>query len=86
MCDNGINQTNLFVVGAATKGLQVPGVRIGWVVASEANVDVLSALFPTKAIFDSSVKTRYFYNKNRQVAKIQLTNLTFRQKIMLWSY
>ncbi len=35
-----INQTNIFVVGAATKGLQVPGARIGWVVASEQNIEV----------------------------------------------
>ncbi len=35
-----INQTNIFVVGAATKGLQVPGARIGWIVASEKNVEV----------------------------------------------
>lgn len=35
-----INQTNIFIVGAATKGLQVPGARIGWVVASAANIEV----------------------------------------------
>jgi aspartate/methionine/tyrosine aminotransferase len=35
-----INQTNILVVGAATKGLQVPGARIGWVVASEKNIEV----------------------------------------------
>jgi len=32
-----INRTNLFVVGAATKGLQAPGLRIGWVVSSAEN-------------------------------------------------
>ena len=36
-----INSSNIFVVGAATKGLQAPGIRIGWVVASKANIDVL---------------------------------------------
>lgn len=29
-----IDDTNLFVVGAATKGLQAPGARVGWVIAS----------------------------------------------------
>ncbi len=36
-----LDASNLFVVGAATKGLQAPGIRIGWVVASKANVEVL---------------------------------------------
>ena len=36
-----IEQSNIFVVGAATKGLQVPGIRIGWVVTSKANVEIL---------------------------------------------
>jgi len=36
-----IDSSNLFVVGAATKGLQAPGIRIGWVVASRANIEVL---------------------------------------------
>ncbi len=35
-----INDTNIFIVGAATKGLQVPGARIGWVIASERNIEV----------------------------------------------
>lgn len=35
-----IDQTNLFVVGAATKGLQVPGMRIGWVIASKENIEL----------------------------------------------
>lgn len=35
-----INQTNLFVVSAATKGLQAPGLRVGWVVASKANIEI----------------------------------------------
>ena len=36
-----IDASNLFVVGAATKGLQAPGIRIGWVVASKANIEIL---------------------------------------------
>lgn len=35
-----IDRTNLFVVSAATKGLQAPGLRIGWVVASKANIEL----------------------------------------------
>ncbi|MDA0666947.1 MAG: pyridoxal phosphate-dependent aminotransferase [Planctomycetota bacterium] len=37
-----INQTNLFVAGAATKGLQAPGIRVGWIIASKENIEVLS--------------------------------------------
>ena len=36
-----INHSNLFVVGAATKGLQAPGIRLGWVVASRENIEIL---------------------------------------------
>jgi aminotransferase len=35
-----IDQTNFFVVGAATKGLQVPGMRIGWVVSARRHVEL----------------------------------------------
>ena len=34
-----IDATNLFVVGAATKGLQVPGMRVGWVVAAKKHIE-----------------------------------------------
>ncbi len=37
---DNIDDTNLFVSGAATKGLQVPGMRIGWIVASRRNVEI----------------------------------------------
>lgn len=37
-----INNTNLFVAGAATKGLQAPGIRVGWMIASKENIEVLS--------------------------------------------
>ena len=36
-----INDSNLFVCGAATKGLQAPGIRVGWVVASKENIEIL---------------------------------------------
>lgn len=35
-----IDDTNLFVVSAATKGLQAPGIRVGWVVASKKNIEI----------------------------------------------
>jgi len=35
-----IEGTNLFVVGAATKGLQVPGMRVGWVVAAREHIEI----------------------------------------------
>src|SRR5690606_31518375 len=31
----------IFVVGAATKGLQVPGMRVGWVVAAREHIEIL---------------------------------------------
>ena len=37
---DNIDDTNIFVVGAATKGLQVPGMRIGWVVASREHIEI----------------------------------------------
>lgn len=36
-----IDESNIFVVGAATKGLQAPGIRIGWVVASKQAIEIL---------------------------------------------
>jgi len=35
-----IDATDLFVVGAATKGLQVPGMRVGWAIAAQRHVEV----------------------------------------------
>lgn len=35
-----IDATNVFVVSAATKGLQAPGLRVGWVVASKQNIEL----------------------------------------------
>lgn len=36
-----IDSSNIFVVGAATKGLQAPGIRIGWAISSKANIEIL---------------------------------------------
>ena len=38
---NDINNSNVFVAGAATKGLQAPGIRIGWVVAAKKYIEIL---------------------------------------------
>ncbi len=35
-----IDDTDIFVVGAATKGLQVPGMRTGWVIAAERHIEI----------------------------------------------
>lgn len=35
-----LDETNVFVVSAATKGLQAPGFRVGWVVASKQNIEL----------------------------------------------
>jgi aspartate aminotransferase len=35
-----IDATNVFIVGAATKGLQVPGMRTGWVIAAKRHVEI----------------------------------------------
>ncbi len=35
-----IDATDIFVVGAATKGLQVPGLRVGWAVAARKHIEL----------------------------------------------
>lgn len=37
-----LENSNVFITGACTKGLQCPGIRIGWVLASKKNVETLS--------------------------------------------
>ena len=37
-----INESNFFLTGAATKGLQAPGIRIGWAISSKNNIEILS--------------------------------------------
>jgi len=36
-----LDNSNIFLTGACTKGLQCPGIRIGWVVASKTNIETL---------------------------------------------
>lgn len=37
-----LDNSNVFLAGACTKGLQCPGIRIGWIIASRHNVETLS--------------------------------------------
>ena len=37
-----IDESDLLVIGAATKGLQSPGIRIGWLIGSKEHVEILS--------------------------------------------
>ena len=37
---DNIDSTDIFIVGAATKGLQVPGMRVGWVIAAERHIEL----------------------------------------------
>ena len=37
-----LDNSNVFLAGACTKGLQCPGIRIGWIVASRNNIETMS--------------------------------------------
>ncbi len=37
-----LDESNVFLAGACTKGLQCPGIRIGWIIASRRNIETLS--------------------------------------------
>lgn len=37
-----LDNSNVFIAGACTKGLQSPGIRIGWIVSSRKNIETLS--------------------------------------------
>jgi len=37
-----LNNSNVFIVGACTKGLQSPGIRVGWVIASKKNIETMA--------------------------------------------
>ena len=39
---NDIDNSNIFLSGACTKGLQSPGIRIGWIIASKSNIEIMS--------------------------------------------
>ena len=37
-----LDKSNVFIAGACTKGLQSPGIRVGWIVASKRNIETLA--------------------------------------------
>ena len=37
-----LDKSNVFIAGACTKGLQSPGIRVGWIVASKKNIETLA--------------------------------------------
>ena len=37
-----LDSSNIFLSGACTKGLQSPGIRIGWIIASKTNIKILA--------------------------------------------
>ena len=37
-----LDNSNVFIAGACTKGLQSPGIRIGWIVSSKKNIETLA--------------------------------------------
>ena len=37
-----LDNSNCFFTGACTKGLQCPGMRVGWVVASKSNIEKMA--------------------------------------------
>jgi len=37
-----LDNSNVFISGACTKGLQSPGIRVGWIIASKANVETMA--------------------------------------------
>tara|TARA_Y100001970_G_scaffold287013_2_gene410585 strand:- start:9 stop:1286 length:1278 start_codon:yes stop_codon:yes gene_type:complete len=37
-----LDNSNVFIAGACTKGLQSPGIRVGWIIASKKNIETLA--------------------------------------------
>ena len=37
-----LDNSNVFIAGACTKGLQAPGIRIGWMIASKTNIETMA--------------------------------------------
>jgi len=37
-----LDNSNVFISGACTKGLQSPGIRIGWIIASKRNIETMA--------------------------------------------
>ncbi len=39
---NDLDNCNIFLSGACTKGLQSPGIRIGWIIAANSNIEIMA--------------------------------------------
>jgi len=37
-----LDESNVFLAGACTKGLQCPGIRVGWILAAKRNIETLA--------------------------------------------
>ena len=37
-----LDNSNVFIAGACTKGLQSPGIRVGWIIASKTNIETMA--------------------------------------------
>lgn len=59
---DNIDESNLFVAGAATKGLQAPGVRIGWLIAARENISTLESYSSFGMGGVSQLSQRYVYD------------------------
>ena len=55
-----LDNSNCFFTGACTKGLQCPGIRVGWVVASKRNIEMMAGVVEKaeKALPARFVKSR----------------------------
>ena len=66
-----INDTNLFVVSGATKGLQSPGLRVGWVISSKANT-LLFRNFSCTAMGGTSLLSQICVAKMLDIPRLQV--------------
>ena len=79
-----IDNSNLFVAGAATKGLQSPGIRIGWVIAAKKYIKILGnfSSFGMGGVSRPSqlYALELFENKRIQLARTGIPNFYSEQR------
>ena len=79
-----IDNSNLFVAGAATKGLQSPGIRIGWVIAAKKHIEILGnfSSFGMGGVSRPSqlYALELFENKRIQLARTGIPNFYSEQR------
>ena len=79
-----IDNSNLFVAGAATKGLQSPGIRIGWVIAAKKYIEILGnfSSFGMGGVSRPSqlYALELFENKRIQLARTGIPNFYSEQR------